>query len=63
MVSSETCGLDIIGASYEDDVEPGELVTFRLDTQPTREQWAENVDPAVRVRNDLFRAPRQPILW
>ncbi|MGC6482968.1 MAG: amidophosphoribosyltransferase [Synechococcus sp.] len=42
VVSSETCGLDIIGASFEADVEPGELVTFRLgETQPTREQWAE----------------------
>ena len=47
VVSSETCGLDIIGASFEGDVQPGELVTFRLgDTQPAREQWA---DPTTRM--------------
>ena len=42
VVSSETCGLDIIGASYEADVKPGELITYRLgETEPTREQWAD----------------------
>ena len=47
VVSSETCGLDIIGASFEGDVQPGELITFRLgETQPTREQWAE---PSTRM--------------
>ena len=28
MVSSETCGLDIVGAEYVRDVEPGEMVRF-----------------------------------
>ncbi len=28
VVSSETCGLDIVGASYVRDVEPGEIVRF-----------------------------------
>ena len=47
VVSSETCGLDIIGASFEGDVQPGELITFRLgETQPIREQWAE---PSTRM--------------
>ena len=47
VVSSETCGLDIIGASFEGDVQPGELITFRLgETQPEREQWA---DPTTRM--------------
>jgi len=40
VVSSETCGLDIIGASYDDDVQPGELVHFAPDaTQPRRQRW------------------------
>ncbi|MFM7269019.1 MAG: class II glutamine amidotransferase, partial [Cyanobium sp.] len=40
VVSSETCGLDIIGARFVDDVQPGELVHFRAaDPQPQRSRW------------------------
>ena len=40
VASSETCGLDIIGASYDGDVNPGELIHFRQgDPTPHREQW------------------------
>lgn len=31
VVSSETCGLDIVGASYLRDVEPGEIVRINVD--------------------------------
>jgi amidophosphoribosyltransferase len=42
VVSSETCGLDIIGAVYDDDVQPGELVQFRPgEEQPFRLHWCE----------------------
>ncbi len=42
VVSSETCGLDIIGARFLDDIQPGELVHFRLgDPIPERQQWCE----------------------
>jgi amidophosphoribosyltransferase len=42
VVSSETCGLDIIGAQFIDDVQPGELVLFRQgDPQPLRQRWIE----------------------
>jgi amidophosphoribosyltransferase len=42
VVSSETCGLDIIGASYEDDVKPGEMVRFCCgDLEPKRDHWVE----------------------
>ena len=42
VVSSETCGLEIIGAKYVDDVQPGELVQFKLgSTEPLRERWSE----------------------
>ena len=42
VVSSETCGLEIIGASYTDDVQPGELVHFQLGVdQPQRVQWSD----------------------
>ena len=41
MVSSETCGLEIIGARYVDDVQPGELVRFRAgDIVPERQSWS-----------------------
>ena len=40
VVSSETCGLDIIGATYLADVEPGEIIRFRLgDPHPQRSRW------------------------
>ena len=40
VVSSETCGLDIIGASYDDDVQPGELIHFRQgDAKAQRDLW------------------------
>jgi amidophosphoribosyltransferase len=41
VVSSESCGLDIIGASFVDDVQPGELVHFRQgDPIPERQRWS-----------------------
>jgi len=42
VVSSETCGLDIIGSKFVDDVQPGELVHFRQgDPIPERQRWCE----------------------
>jgi amidophosphoribosyltransferase len=42
VVSSETCGLDIIGSSFDGDIEPGEIVHFRLgESEPVRSRWVE----------------------
>jgi amidophosphoribosyltransferase len=42
VLSSESCGLDIIGAAFEDDVQPGELVWFRAgDPTPDRRRWCD----------------------
>ena len=42
VVSSETCGLEIIGARYVDDVQPGELVHFELGSaEPFRKRWSD----------------------
>jgi amidophosphoribosyltransferase len=42
VVASETCGLDIIGAVYNDDIAPGELAHFRQgEREPLRECWSE----------------------
>jgi len=47
VVSSETCGLDIIGASYEADVQPGEIVRFRCgEPEPSIARW---VEPSTRM--------------
>jgi len=42
VVSSETCGLDIVGARFHDDVAAGELVRFHSgEDQPFRSRWIE----------------------
>ncbi len=42
VVSSETCGLDIVGSSFDDDVQPGEIIHFRQgDATPLRSRWIE----------------------
>lgn len=42
VVSSETCGLDIVGAKFHDSVAPGELIWFRPGaTAPERRRWCE----------------------
>jgi amidophosphoribosyltransferase len=42
VVSSETCGLDIIGASFDGDVQPGEIIHFRVgDPTPHRSRWCD----------------------
>jgi len=42
VVSSETCGLDIVGANFDDDVAPGELVRFKAgEDHPFRSRWCE----------------------
>ena len=42
VVSSETCGLDIVGAHFDDDVAPGELVRFKAgEDHPFRSRWCE----------------------
>ncbi|QPN67498.1 amidophosphoribosyltransferase [Synechococcus sp. CBW1006] len=42
VASSETCGLDIIGATYIDDVGAGEIIHFRVgEPEPLRSRWCE----------------------
>ncbi len=49
VVSSETCGLDIVGAEYVRDVEPGEIVRFSADGM-----HAEQGVPAGRRASCIF---------
>ena len=42
VVSSESCGLDIIGAAFDGDVDPGEIIHFRAGhAEPSRSRWCE----------------------
>ena len=42
VLSSETCGLDIVGSRFLDDVAAGELLRFRSgEDQPFRSRWIE----------------------
>ncbi|MEF9925821.1 MAG: amidophosphoribosyltransferase [Raoultibacter sp.] len=49
VVSSETCGLDIIGAEFVRDVEPGEIVRFNAEGM-----YAEQAIPAQKRASCIF---------
>ena len=44
VAASETCALDMIGASYERDVDPGEMVVLHSDGRMDSYMWAEKAD-------------------
>ena len=56
--SSETAALDIVGAEYVRDVEPGEIVVLEPGREPRSVRYAAGDAGAVRVRADLLRPPR-----
>ena len=55
VLSSETCGLDIIGADYVRDVNPGELVWID-DSGLTSVNWAENPQKKLCVFEMIYFA-------
>ncbi len=58
-VSSETCGLDIVGAQYVRDVEPGEIVRFNRDGMHAEQGVRRPQVGGVHLRVRVLRAPRQ----
>ena len=55
VLSSETCGLDIIGATYLRDVEPGELVW--IDHQGLHStHWQQDVEPKLCIFEMIYFA-------
>ncbi|MDQ3927339.1 MAG: amidophosphoribosyltransferase, partial [Actinomycetota bacterium] len=54
VVSSETCGLDIIGAKFLRDVEPGEVVV--IDDEGLKSYWAEEARRALCVFEYVYFA-------
>ena len=55
VLSSETCGLDIIGAEYVRDVEPGELVWI-TDSGITSINWAQQADKKLCIFEMIYFA-------
>ncbi|MBV5259544.1 amidophosphoribosyltransferase [Synechococcus moorigangaii CMS01] len=55
VLASETCALDIIGADYLRDVEPGEMVWI-TDAGLTARQWAEKPDRKLCVFEMIYFA-------
>jgi amidophosphoribosyltransferase len=55
VLASETCGLDIIGAEYLRDVEPGEMVWIN-DLGLSSHPWAENPEPKLCVFEMIYFA-------
>ena len=54
VISSETCGLDIIGASHIADVQPGELLWFRPGARaPEQRQWI-TADPHLCIFEMIY---------
>ena len=58
ILSSETAGLDILGAEFVRDVEPGEIVVLEAGREPRSIRFADGPARAVRLRAHLLRAPR-----
>jgi amidophosphoribosyltransferase len=55
VLASETCALDIIGADYLRDVQPGELV-WLTETGMESIQWAETVQPKLCIFEMIYFA-------
>ena len=59
IVCSETCAMDLIGATYVRDVEPGELLIISDGGVRSVQAVPAGAARALRVRARLLRAPRQ----
>jgi amidophosphoribosyltransferase len=60
IVASETCALDIIGAEYVRDIEPGEIVWIDKNGVSSH-QWAENTSPKLCIFEMIYFA--RPDSW
>ena len=58
VASSESCGLDIIGATFVYDVQPGELIHFRQAAPiPERQRWCEEPEKLCVFEMIYFARP------
>ena len=58
VLASETCALDIVGADFVRDVEPGEIVVINDQGVHSIKPFASAPRTLLRVRIHLFRPPR-----
>lgn len=57
IVASETCALDIVGATYERDVEPGEMVVLHQDGRMDAYSYVEDVpEPSMCIFEYVYFA-------
>ncbi len=59
ILASETCALDIIGADFERDIEPGEIVIIGAGGVRSVHAVRPAPEPVLCLRAHLFRASRQ----
>ena len=59
VVCSETCALDLIGATYMRDVEPGEVLIISADGAAIDQSVPAGAARALRLRARVFRAAGQ----
>ena len=59
VVCSETCAMDLIGATYERDVEPGEVLIISADGIRSIKPFRAGAAGALHLRARVFRAARQ----
>ena len=59
VVCSETCAMDLIGATYVRDVEPGEVLVISAGGRAVDQAVSAGAARALRVRARLLRAARQ----
>ena len=59
VVCSETCAMDLIGATYVRDVEPGEVLVISADGHAVDQAVRAGAARALRLRARLLRAARQ----
>ena len=58
ILASESCALDIVGAAYVRDLEPGEMLVIRQERRDEPETVPDGVVPVLRLRIYLFRPSR-----
>ena len=59
VICSETCAMDLIGATYVRDVEPGEVLVISAEGLRSIKPFRAGAAGALRVRARVFRAARQ----
>ena len=57
MLASETCALDIVGADFVRDVEPGEIVVINDQGVHSIKPFGRTPRAVLRVRIHLLRPP------